>query len=250
VGAERVFVVDRAAFFGGDWPQGFVTVPGGPDDFLAAAHGRGRFVDRAQAERNPDWKQWIPYCVVRCGIGSDSGSDAAGPAGGAGVFVVRRTRGQSEARLHQSRSIGIGGHVEPPDAAPAAEGTGRAFFARALGRELAEELTFGDAALPAPRLLGIVNDDATPVGQVHAGLVYGLDLRLPLPAAQERVGIREITKMVGGFVSLVELRELWQDPAQFESWSRFLIRAGIVGATGGRSWNGPTPVRRNTGPES
>jgi predicted NUDIX family phosphoesterase len=249
VGAERVFVVDRAAFFGGDWPQGFAPVPGCADDFLAAAHGHGRFVDRASAEVNPDWKQWIPYCVVRCGAGwsGDSGSDVAEPAADAGVFVVRRTRGQSEARLHQSRSIGIGGHVEPPDAAP---GTGEAFFARALGRELAEELSFGDAALPEPRLLGIVNDDATPVGQVHAGLVYGLDLRLPLAEARRAVGLREITKMVGGFVSLVELRELWQDPAQFESWSRFLIRAGIVGATGGRSWIGPTPVRRTTGRES
>lgn len=227
----QVFVVDRAAFFGGDWPQGFV--PFGPEDgstFLGSACRLGRFVERPAAEANPAWKQWIPYCVLRC----------ADPDGeGAGVFVVRRTRGQSEARLHGAWSIGIGGHVEPEDQ-PATPAEGSQFFLGSLRRELAEELDLRLLDLPEPGFLGLLNDDSTEVGRVHAGLVYRIDLPLGLPQAGEQLRIREISKMRGGFTHLVEFAELWQNPSQFESWSQILVRAGIADPIGGcrSSWLG------------
>jgi predicted NUDIX family phosphoesterase len=226
VSGARVFVVDRAAFFAGAWPHGFVPLP--PADaaaWLRRARAQGRFEDRATAEHNPNWKQLIPYCVLRCG-GSPtpaSGRDARG------VFCVQRTTGQSEGRLHGRWSIGIGGHIEPEDDGgdhvPA-----EAFFERALRRELDEELHLGPAVRTArPVLRGLLNDDSSAVGQVHAGLVYTLDLPLPPDQAREVVEVREISKMRGGFGSLVDLQELWQDPAQFESWSHFLLHAGIIG---------------------
>lgn len=221
---SQVLVVDRAALFGGDWPQGFVALDAAAGrNLLVDAHRLSRFVDRDTAERTPAWKQWIPYCFLRC-----QGQ------GEAGVFCVRRTRGQSEARLHGLWSIGLGGHIEPVDdhqpalAGWPAEARAEAFFAAALHRELTEELSIQQGLAIEPRLLGLLNDDATQVGEVHAGLVYVWDVPLPLPAAQRAVGVGEIGKMAGGFTSLVEFDELWHNPQQFESWSRFLLDSGIV----------------------
>lgn len=223
----EVFVVDRAALFGGEWPQGFAPIdPGDAGGFLARASGLGRFEPRAEAERTPAWKQWIPYCVLRC---VDGGGRPTG------VFRVRRTTGQTESRLHGLWSIGLGGHVEPVDRDPGpAEAIGHeSFFCNALRRELDEELELPRAVAELqPRFVGLLNDDATPVGAVHAGLVYVLDLELGLTAAIRAVGVREISKMRGGFGSLVELAKLWQTPSQFESWSQFLIRAGVAGPMG------------------
>jgi predicted NUDIX family phosphoesterase len=224
-----VFVVDRRAFFGGDWPQGFAPLAGTEAArFLDAAAAHGRFVDRAQAEVTPAWKQWIPYAVVRCTNPADRHD--------AGVFAVRRLRQQSEARLHGAWSIGLGGHIEPVDGEPAADGP--AFFGRALRRELHEELHFAPGHAAATTFLGLLNDDATEVGRVHAGLVYAVDLQLPLDLARQAVRVREIAKMHGVFTHLVEFATLWQNPTQFESWSQVLVRAGIAGPIGGCSHTG------------
>jgi predicted NUDIX family phosphoesterase len=224
---SRIHVVDRAAFFGGKWPQGFVALEGVEAvRFLTAACAQGRFVDRATAETTPEWKQWIPYCVLCCGAKQRDGTWRE-----PGVFTVRRTRGQSEQRLHGAWSIGLGGHIEPHDASdpdlPAAQ-----FFRQALARELREELDLRQVDLPEPRFLGLLNDDSTEVGKVHAGLVYRIDLPLGCSTANDRVRIGEISKMHGGFTHLVEFANLWQNPPQFESWSQILVRAGVVGSTG------------------
>ena len=208
---EQVFVVQRRDFFGGRWPQGFVPLEGDAAASLLGAFCRaGFFEPRAAAEENPEWKQLIPYCVVRR------------PGH---VFCVQRKAAQSEGRLHGKLSIGIGGHVNPDSGSPAAEG----FLRHALMRELAEELHGTATQGFAPCFLGILNDDGNAVGQVHAGLVYAVDL----PARDsggEPLRVRERSKMEGGFRGLAELRPLWQDPGRFESWSRILIEAGVAGS--------------------
>lgn len=220
---SEVLVVDRAAFFGGDWPQGFQPIAADTADaFLRRAAQQARFEPRPVAETTPAWKQWIPYCVLRCA--------AAEPGGEPGVFLVQRTRGQGEARLHGAWSIGLGGHVEPEDAAGdrSWRDHGAEFFACSLLRELREELDWRLEQVPQPRLVGLINDDSTEVGSVHAGLAYLLEVPLPLAHAKERVGIREVSKMRGGFTHLAELRKLWQNPAVLESWSRLLMEHGIL----------------------
>lgn len=220
-----VFVVERSGFFGGDWPQGFLALePAAGAAFLERARAHGRYEPRERAEQTPAWKQWIPYCVLRCGAGG-SGAEPTG------VFRVQRTSGQSEARLHGLWSIGLGGHIEPVDEpSPGREDDPKMFFQNALWRELHEELALPPGAAEAdPRFVGILNDDATPVGAVHAGLVYVLDLPGAPADVAKSVGVRETSKMRGGFGSLVELAILWQTPSRFESWSQFLIRAGLAG---------------------
>ncbi|GAB4138911.1 MAG: hypothetical protein Fur0037_04840 [Planctomycetota bacterium] len=206
---ERVFAVRRADFFGGDWPQGFLPLRSGPPRLLSALRRQGFLAIREEAESRPDWKQLIPYCVLRH---ADQ------------VFCVERRTAQVEVRLHGLLSIGIGGHV---DASDVRDYGGSELFEKSLLRELAEELAGDGLTGEHLSLQGFLNDDSTEVGRVHFGLVYRIDLPGSHSGARPRV--REISKMTGGFRSLVELAPLWQDPMRFESWSRVLIQAGIAG---------------------
>jgi predicted NUDIX family phosphoesterase len=207
----QVLVVRRADFFGGDWPQGFVALaPAAGEELLAALDAAAFPTARAPAEVDPSLKQLIPYCTITCGDET---------------LCVERLRTQGERRLHGLLSIGIGGHVEPRDAGP-----GR--LRRALDRELQEELVLPDLGDPLPTaFLGLLNDDANPVGAVHAGLVFRLAIA---PARRAEVGIREISKMAGGFRRLAGSLHLWQDPTRTESWSRILIE----GLLSPRRWLG------------
>ena len=66
-------------------------------EIIKAEH---EFMPRDEAEQRPDYKQIIPYVILRRG---DE------------VFVTRRLSKGGEARLHGKISIGIGGHITPVD---------------------------------------------------------------------------------------------------------------------------------------
>ncbi len=198
---EQVLVVDRAHFFAGDWPQGFVALaPDERDGWLVRLADAARFADRDAAEIDPSRKQLVPYCVLRHGEA---------------VFCVERLKAHTEDRLHGLLSIGLGGHIEPADG-PITAG----IVARALRRELDEELIL-PPRLPEPTFLGLLNDDSNPVGAVHAGLVH--ELVIPTSVAADEVGIREISKLRGGFRVLAGPSRVWQDPHGFETWSALLL---------------------------
>lgn len=217
----RVLVADRSALFGGDWPHGFT--PFSPEQaaaFLREISRISRLEPRPLAESNKAWKQWIPYCLLTCG--DHTHADRA-------AFAVQRTKGQSEGRLHGAWSLGIGGHIEEEDLAAHPRGTvpSHETFHKALERELFEELDLKVQALPTPRLLGLLNDDSTDVGSVHAGLAYHVHLRMPLVGARVAVTVRETAKMHGGFTLLAELPALWQNPHRVETWSQMLLDSRI-----------------------
>ena len=159
----------------------------GTDAVVSAALAAATFRPRVEAEDDPTWKQLIPYLVLR---------------DGARVFLMRRTRAGSDARLHDRYTIGVGGHVNPGD--HGLEG--------ALLREWREEL---DAPFdPEVRLVGLLNDDSDPVGAVHLGIVYESD------AAGRPVGIRETHKLAGAFAGS---DELWAAYDGMETWSQLLL---------------------------
>jgi predicted NUDIX family phosphoesterase len=200
VSGRSVLVVDRAALFGGDWPQGFVALDAAAAaDFCALLERQARFEPRALAERTPAWKQPIPYCAVRRGPDQ--------------LFCVERLPTHGETRLHGRLSIGIGGHVEPVDGSP------DGILARATLRELHEELVV--PMRPAPRLVGLLNDDSDEVGSVHVGLVHLVEL--PATTPDDAVRVREISKLRGGFRGLAGPESLWHDSARLESWSALLL---------------------------
>jgi predicted NUDIX family phosphoesterase len=184
---ERVLVVPRAAVMSADGWHGIRTA--GVDDVVRTIAARGTFQPRDEMERDPSFKQVIPYLVLR-----------DGPQ----YFLMRRTRAGGDVRLHDHYSIGIGGHLNPGDRD----------LDGGLLREWREEL---DADfVPRFRLLGLLNDDTTDVGSVHLGVVYVAD------AAGRRVAIRETDKLSGRFVDTLEVASVADD---LETWSRIVFEA-------------------------
>jgi predicted NUDIX family phosphoesterase len=187
VAGERVLVVPRDAI---------VPAPGwtgvrreGVVEALEAVAREGVFVDRAIAEEDRTHKQVIPYVILR---------------DGERWFLMRRTRGGGDARLHDLWSIGVGGHLNPGDGD----------VAGGLRREWAEELIAGFVPEFAP--IGLLNDDTTPVGSVHVGIVFTAD------AAGRPVEIRETDKLTGAFATTEEVAAVVD---AMETWSRLVFEA-------------------------
>jgi predicted NUDIX family phosphoesterase len=152
-----------------------------------AAHAR--FLDRPIAEANPAFKQLIPYVVVRSGEL---------------VFLMERTDGGGDPRLHHKASIGVGGHLNPADGEADPMDAG-------LRREWSEEL-IADWQ-PSFRPVGVLNDDANPVGSVHLGVVFEVD------AGGRDLAVREREKLSGRWADAAALAAAGE---RLETWSRLV----------------------------
>ncbi len=150
------------------------------------------FRPRSQVETDPAFKQLIPYVLLRHG---DS------------LFHYRRGSAGTETRLQARRSVGIGGHISEADA----DGSGDP-YANGMMRELMEEVTIGGSW--SEHLLGFINDDRTPVGNVHLGIVHLFALE------RADVTSNEAALADAGFDSIVKLGE---EREQFETWSQFAL---------------------------
>jgi predicted NUDIX family phosphoesterase len=188
--AEQVMVVEREALETYLVERGLVQER--TDDVLDVITDRHFFIDRPTAEVSPQYKQIIPYVLIRH---AES------------WYLLQRTPKQTEARLHHKLSLGIGGHINP-DTPDLFDG---------LLKELEEEVDVqGDYDVT---FLGILNDDTTDVGRVHLGAVYVLD------AHDGAVTVRETEKMSGRWVARGELaghREA------METWSQIVYDATIA----------------------
>ncbi len=191
--AERVLVIPTAAFHEVGVFQGFCA---DVNRYL------GRLMDptllsyrlRSAAETDPGFKQIIPYVVLRAGNE---------------VFHYTRGKRATESRLHALRSIGVGGHISAGDSnlfdSP---------YREAMFREVAEEVLIGCPY--EERCIGLINDDSTPVGQVHLGIVHVFSL------AEPKVQRREQGLTKSGFAPLDLLR---RQADEFETWSQFTLAA-------------------------
>jgi len=195
---EFVYVVPRERLFPECYPHGLVpfATEGERVAFESLLREEGFFCERAYAERNPSLKQVIPYVLLVVGRK---------------VLLLRRLAAGGEARLHDKLSIGVGGHINPGDL----DATERADPLEAgAHRELREETVVrGSYTL---RTVGFLNDDSTPVGAVHIGVVQ-------VATVQGTAEVREKDVLEGSLVSTAELTERWRTGANFESWSSFLI---------------------------
>ena len=184
---ELVLVVPRAVVMPGEGWHGVRRVD--MAEVLEVVGRHGSFRPRSAMEDDPSFKQVIPYLVLR---------DEAR------WFLMRRTRAGGDARLHDRWSIGVGGHLNPGDVD----------VPGGLRREWREEL---DADFePAFRPVGLLNDDTTPVGAVHLGLVFEAD------AAGRAVGIRETDKLEGAFAETDAVRSVRD---AMETWSQLVFEA-------------------------
>ncbi|MFO1541255.1 MAG: NUDIX domain-containing protein [Chloroflexota bacterium] len=181
---ERVLGVPRRQAVGDAPWRGILYGDVAP--LVARLEAQATFRPRAEAEEDPSWKQLIPYVLVR-----DRGA----------FFLMRRTRAGGDARLHERWSLGVGGHVNPGDVG----------LDGALRREWTEEL---DAPWdPAPRLIGLLNDESDPVGRVHLGIVYAVEV------GGRPVAVRESEKLSGAFVAPLGVLRVYD---RLETWSSLL----------------------------
>jgi predicted NUDIX family phosphoesterase len=193
-GAERVLVIPaevlrRSGPFQGFSPDVERYLPA----LLDPAHFR--YLPRSAAETDPSFKQLIPYVVLRWGEQ---------------VFHYTRGHGGGEARLRALRSVGVGGHICAEDGVVSGDD-----YRLGMLRELHEEVHL-DGPYTEHRI-GLINDDRTPVGQVHLGIVHVLDLQGPYVRRREDVLTED------GFAPVAQLI---QQVDRFETWSQFLLEGG------------------------
>jgi len=108
------------------------------------------FFERQFVETEPNYKQLIPYVVLK-----DDNQ----------YIIYKRTTNQTEERLHNLYSIGIGGHINVDDKAPTVLGT----IMSGMLREIEEEVSFEIENL---KYVGLLNYNGNPVSQVHLGIVF------------------------------------------------------------------------------
>lgn len=151
---------------------------------------------RGDAEENPSFKQPIPYAVIRRGNE---------------LFVYERLAGGGESRLHNKLSLGAGGHMNYK--------SGMRDFVEVtkvnLERELEEELFISHSF--TPKTIGFINDDSTPVSNVHVAILTIIDL-----PADATVEVRETDQLSGDFVQLETLKsKAIYD--RLEDWSKIVV---------------------------
>lgn len=190
VAVEEVLCVRRDTIFpDGAW-HGLVTH--GLERVLRTIRASSEYRARSQAEDDKSLQQIIPYCIVH-----HPEDDT--------YLLTKRLQQSSEKRLHDLYSLGIGGHINPIDGRDGDPVVG------GLLREWREEVTCEGGA--TARLIAVINDEGTPVSQVHLGLVFLVE---PLTG---KATVREVDKLEGEHRRLDEMR--WHY-LSMESWSQLV----------------------------
>lgn len=145
-----------------------------------------------ETENDETVKQIIPYVLVRSGNR---------------YFSMRRKLEQSEERLHDLRSLGVGGHI--PEYVWVNQGED--IIEAGMYKELHEEINID--CFEEPETIGIIYDDSNDVGKYHIGVVYLIESDL-------NVSVREKDKMEGAFQTKEEIAKTKHE---YEAWSQILI---------------------------
>lgn len=153
----------------------------------------GLFLRRSELEEDPSFKQIIPYAII-------SNKDS--------FYLFRRTSGQTEKRLHNKFSLGVGGHMNPNDSMESKE----QYLIDELKRELYEEVKLLNGCLIEDiEFIGFINDDTIPVGSVHIGLLYNIHV------SNKEVYINETDKMTADWIDKSNLAEFY---GGMETWTK------------------------------
>jgi predicted NUDIX family phosphoesterase len=203
VAQEQVLVVPTEVFHELGHFQGFST---DVQQYLAPllASEQLAYRPRGAMEEDPGHKQLIPYVLFR----------HTDETGAVRIFSYQRGGGGGEARLRAKRSVGVGGHISTEDAAHAEAGADEGLYRRGLERELAEEVEIGSSY--REQMVGLINDDETPVGKVHLGVVHIFDVDQP------HVTPREDDLVDAQFLPV---EEILADLDGYESWSAIAVKA-------------------------
>ena len=153
----------------------------------------GLFLRRSELEEDPSFKQIIAYAII-------SNKES--------FLLFRRTSGQTEKRLHNKFSLGVGGHMNPDDSM----GSREQYLNDQLKRELFEEVRLMNGCLIEDiEFIGFINDDTIPVGSVHIGLLYNIHV------SDKEVYVNETDKMTAEWIDKPDLAEFYEG---METWTK------------------------------
>ncbi len=193
---ENILVVKRSLF---DELGSFHGLNFEPQKYLDAILLRGNnfFLPRKQAENDPTRKQIIPYALLAF-------QDKV-------LFYVRGKKA-GEQRLVAKGSIGIGGHMNQDDESLFNFAIDEAAYRAGVEREVNEEIKidtkFDD------KIVALINDDTTEVGQVHLGVVHVFKLAEPKVEKREAM----ITSL-----AFLGKNELMARRDSLETWSQLCL---------------------------
>jgi len=159
----------------------------------------GLFLRRSELEEDPSFKQIIPYAII---------SNKEPERNGESFYLFRRTSRQTEKRLHNKFSLGVGGHMNPRGSMESKE----QYLIDELKRELFEEVKLLNGCLIEDiEFIGFINDDTIPVGSVHIGLLYDIHV------SNKEVYIYETDKMTAEWIDKSNLAEFYEG---METWTK------------------------------
>lgn len=150
------------------------------------------FLDRDIAEYDYDYRQIIPYIIVKK---EDS------------YLLLKRLDKQTEKRLHGKYSLGVGGHINPDSS-----GKYENVIMSGLYKELNEEISIKEPFKLT--FSGIINNQTSDVGKVHVGFFYVLE------SSSFDFEILEKEKMTGEWVRKEQLSEYYD---YLEGWSQIVF---------------------------
>jgi predicted NUDIX family phosphoesterase len=167
----------------------------GNSEVLKKIVQNGLFLKRSESEEDSSFKQIISYAII-----SNKQSQS--------FYLFRRTSGQTEKRLHNKFSLGVGGHMNPDDFMKSKE----QYLIDELKRELYEEVKLLNGCLIENiEFIGFINDDTIPVGSVHIGLLYNIHV------SNKEVYINETDKMTADWIDKSNLAEFY---GGMETWTK------------------------------
>ncbi|MBF0225675.1 MAG: phosphoesterase [Desulfobacterales bacterium] len=148
-------------------------------------------IQRSVCENDPQFQQLIPYCIIE--------RDKK-------ILVYERKA--TEKRLHGLLSCGIGGHISEEDYSEDKKISDIILYS--LKRELLEEILYKGNS--HPHFQGLINEETSPVGKVHLGLVYVLD-------------VHDITPQEELFMARwMDIDEIYSQIETFELWSQLALK--------------------------
>ena len=163
----------------------------------------GLFIRRSELEEDPSFKQIIPYAII-----SNKEPECIGVRRSKSFYLFKRTFKQTEKRLHNKFSLGVGGHMNPGNSMESKE----QYLIDELKRELFEEVKLLNGCLIENiEFIGFINDDTISVGSVHIGLLYNIHV------SNKDVYINETDKMTADWIEEHNLAEFYEG---METWTK------------------------------
>jgi len=165
----------------------------GNNEILKKIVQNGLFLRRSELEEDPTFKQIIPYAII-------SNMES--------FYLFKRTSTQTEKRLHNKFSLGVGGHMNPNNSVESKE----QYLIDELKRELYEEVRLlNGCSIEDIEFIGFINDDTISVGSVHIGLLYNIHV------SNKEVYINETDKMTADWIDKPNLAEFYEG---METWTK------------------------------